>query len=173
MNRLEFQPKTDQNKPKSNEHLKVLAKSWKQLLLLYRKKTDANVSIIKADINKAVLLEFAQMCNISHTLNSENITFQLEFHEDNIPAFLRAIRGSELMKNLFSDQTNQSWNIGSKQLTFQTSESENISMGLEYEFKNGIFHVEIDYTNIKKILVQIPDAFPILVLMTQFVGIKK
>jgi hypothetical protein len=173
MNPLEFQSKPHNIEQKTSEHLKVLAKAWKQLFQLYRKNTDAQVSIVKADIGKAMLYEFAQMCNINHTLGSEDITFVLQFHEDNIPAFLRAIRGSDLMKNLFSNQTNQFWNIGSKELTFQISESENISMGLEYDFDHGLFHVEIDYTNIKKILVQIPDAFPILVLMTQFVGIKK
>jgi hypothetical protein len=175
MNQTMFsgEPSNERQKIKeSKDHLKVIAHAWKQIYQLYRNQTDHNISIIKAEIPQVVLYEFAEMFNIAHTLDSENITFKLLFNYHNIPNLLDAINGSELMKNLFEKNTIHTWNSGNTDLTFEISATEIIKMKMKFRPELRSFLLEINYSTIKQILVQIPDAFPLLVLNTKFVGIK-
>jgi hypothetical protein len=170
-----FNQKPSNETPKSKEskeYLKVVFRAWKQIYQLYTNKTDHNISIVKADISQVVLLEFAEMFNIAHNLDSENITFKLLFNYHNIPNLLDAINGSELMKNLFEKNTIHTWNSGNSDLVFEISESEAIKMQMEFKPELRSFLLQVNYKTIQQILVQIPDAFQILVLNTKFVGIK-
>jgi hypothetical protein len=163
----------ERQKPKeSSEHLKVVTRAWKQIYQLYTNQTDHNISIVKAEIPQVVLYEFAEMFNIAHTLDSENITFKLLFNYHNIPNLLDAINGSELMKNLFERNTIHTWNSENTDLTFEISATEIIKMQMEFRPELRSFLLEINYKTIKQILVQIPEAFKLLVLNSKFVGIK-
>jgi hypothetical protein len=163
----------ERQKPKeSSKHLKVVTRAWKQIYQLYTNQTDHNISIVKAEIPQVVLYEFAEMFNIAHTLDSENITFKLLFNYHNIPNLLDAINGSELMKNLFERNTIHTWNSGNTDLTFEISATEIIKMQMEFRPELRSFLLEINYKTIKQILVQIPEAFKLLVLNSKFVGIK-
>jgi hypothetical protein len=171
------QPTVEKTQRKEQHHILVFLRAWKQIAQLLQHKTDEDIVISRLPIKSVLYHEVgqlvAQLLKITHNYDAQNIWFHLQFHQREMNEMLGLVCDSPLYDKIFSQNTVQVWDIGSKDISFNISESEKISMKLVHHRKERIFELDINYATIKQILPYIPNIFPILVLKTTLKSINK